>query len=172
MNEGVRKSRNPLFHPGHILGKFLSTNSLENPKTRLMLAENVHPTLEPAAQCIEHSVARLNMAVELMFTRHGNAVVERQHEMQRLSNIATTVYAMWASVARASRSYCIGLSFADHEMLTASAICTQGKDDVMRLASEIFNGNFVNNDNNLLRLSSQVAKSKGYFPVHPLTFNF
>ncbi|KAL7738597.1 hypothetical protein ACLKA6_006894 [Drosophila palustris] len=172
MNEGVRKSRNPLFHPGHIFGKFLASNSLENPKTRMLLAENVHPTLEPAAQCIEHSVARLNMAVELMFTRHGNAVVERQHEMQRLANIATILYAMWASVARASRSYCIGLPLADHEMLTASSICNQGRDDVMRLASEIYNGNYVNNDNNLLRLSSQVTKSKGYFPVHPLMFNF
>jgi len=138
----------------------------------MLLSENVHPTLEPATQCIEHSVARLNMAVEMMFTRHGNSVVERQQEMQRLANIATNIYAMWSSVARASRSYCIGLSLADHEMLTALAICTQGRDDVMRLATEIFSGNYVNNDINLMRLSTQVAKSKGYFPVHPLTFNF
>ncbi|XP_034111451.1 complex I assembly factor ACAD9, mitochondrial [Drosophila albomicans] len=172
MNEGVRKSRNPLYNPGHIFGKFLSTNTLEQPKTRMLLAENLHPTLESAAQCIEHSVARLHMAVDLMFTKHGNAVVERQHEMQRLANIVSTIYAMWSSVARASRSYCIGLPLADHEMLTASAICTQGRDDVLRLATEIYSGNYVNNDNNLLRLASQVTKSKGYFAVHPLTFNF
>ncbi|KAH8297233.1 hypothetical protein KR044_007665 [Drosophila immigrans] len=172
MNEGVRRARNPLFHPGHIFGKFLSTSSLEQPKTRMQLAEHLHPTLEPAAQCIEHSVARLHMAVELMFTKHGNAVVERQHEMQRLANMVSTIYAMWASVARASRSYCIGLQLADHEMLAASAICTQGRDDVLRLATEIYSGNYVNNDNNLMRLSTQVAKSGGYFAVHPLTFNF
>lgn len=172
MNEGVRKSRNPLFHPGHIFGKFLGTASLESPKTRMQLAEHVHPSLEAAAQCIEHSVARLHMAVEIMFTRHGNAIVERQSELQRLANICTAIYAMWASTARASRSYCIGLPLADHELLTANAICTQGSADVLRLAMEILNGNYVNNDNNLLRLSTQVAKSKGYFAVHPLTFNF
>ncbi|EDW01357.1 complex I assembly factor ACAD9, mitochondrial [Drosophila grimshawi] len=172
MNEGVRKSRNPLFHPGHIFGKFMGRSSLESPKTGMLLAENVHPTLEPAAQCIEHSIARLHMAVDLMFTRHGNAVVERQIELQRVANIASIIYAMWASAARASRSYCIGLPLADHELLTASAICTQGRDDVLRLATDVFNGNYVNNDNNLLRLSTQVAKSKGYFAVHPLTFNF
>ncbi|KAH8370151.1 hypothetical protein KR093_002383 [Drosophila rubida] len=172
MNEGVRKARNPLFHPGHIFGKFLSSQSLEQPKTRMQLNENVHPTLEPAAQCIEHSVARLHMAVELMFTKHGSAVVERQNEMQRLANIVSTIYAMWASVARASRSYCIGLPLADHELLTASAICTQGRDDVLRLATEIYSGNYGNNDINLMRLSSQVAKSSGYFAVHPLTYNF
>ncbi|XP_064543493.1 complex I assembly factor ACAD9, mitochondrial [Drosophila montana] len=172
MNEGVRRSRNPLFHPGHIFGKFLGTASLESPKTRMQLAEHVHPSLEAAAQCIEHSVARLHMAVEIMFTRHGNAIVERQSELQRLANISSTIYAMWASTARASRSYCIGLPLADHELLTANAICTQGSADVLRLAMEILNGNYVNNDNNLIRLSAQVAKSKGYFAVHPLTFNF
>ncbi|KAH8250826.1 hypothetical protein KR038_001455 [Drosophila bunnanda] len=172
MNAGVRKSRNPLFHPGHILGKFLDTNSLDNPKTKMQLAEHVHPSLDAAAQCIEQSVARLRMAVELMFTRHGNAVVERQSEMHRLAEVATTIYAMWASTARASRSYCIGLPLADHELLTATAICSQGKDRVHTLCSEIYGGNFVNNDNNLVRLSKQLTKSKGYFPVHPLTFNF
>ncbi|KAH8413856.1 hypothetical protein KR222_010142 [Zaprionus bogoriensis] len=172
LNEGIRRSRNPLYHPGHILGKFLSSNSVERPKTHMQLGEHLHPSLEPAAQCIEHSVARLHMAVELMFTRHGNAVVERQHEMQRLANIASNVYAMWASAARASRSYCIGLPLADHELLTATAICSQGRDDVARLSKEIVDGNYVNNDNNLLRLSKQVAKSRGYFAVHPLTFNF
>ncbi|EDW10366.1 complex I assembly factor ACAD9, mitochondrial [Drosophila mojavensis] len=172
MNEGISKLRNPLFNPGAIFSKFLGSASLESPKTKMRLAEHVHPTLEAPAQYIEHSVARLNMAVELMFTRYGNAVVERQHELQRLANIATIIYAMWASIARASRSYCIGLPLADHELLTATAICSQGRDDVMRLAMEIFNGNYINNDNNLLRLSKQVAKSKGYFAVHPLTFNF
>ncbi|KAH8372616.1 hypothetical protein KR009_001036 [Drosophila setifemur] len=172
MNAGVRKSRNPLFHPGHILGKFLDTNSIDSPKTNMQLAEHVHPSLEAAAQCIEHSVARLQMAVELMFTRHGNAVVERQSEMQRLAEVSATIFAMWASTARASRSYCIGLSLADHELLTATAICSQGRDRVQTLCTEIYGGNFVNNDNNLVRLSKQLTKSKGYFPVHPLTFNF
>ncbi|XP_017069504.1 complex I assembly factor ACAD9, mitochondrial [Drosophila eugracilis] len=172
MNAGVRKSRNPLFNPGHIFGKFLDTNSIDSPKTKMQLSEHVHPTLEGASQCIEHSVARLQMAVELMFTRHGNAVVEKQSEMQRLAEVGTIIFAMWASVSRASRSYCIGLPLADHEMLTATAICSEGRDRVHTLCTQIFGGNFVNNDNNLLRLSKQLTKSKGYFPVHPLTFNF
>ncbi|XP_016958769.1 complex I assembly factor ACAD9, mitochondrial [Drosophila biarmipes] len=172
MNAGVRKSRNPLFNPGHIFGKFLDSNSIDSPKTKMQLSEHVHPSLEAAAQCIEHSVARLQMAVELMFTRHGNAVVERQSEMHRLAEVGTIIYAMWASVARASRSYCIGLQLADHELLTATAICSEGRDRVLTLCTQIYGGNFVNNDNNLLRLSKQLTKSKGYFPVHPLTFNF
>ncbi|XP_037824954.1 complex I assembly factor ACAD9, mitochondrial [Lucilia sericata] len=172
MGDNIRMQRNPLFHPGHIFSKFMERSSIDNPKTEMDLKENVHPTLEPAALCIEHSVARLQMSVDLLFTRYGNGIVERHNEARRLADMVTTIYAMFASVARASRSYCIGLQLADHEMLTAMTICCDGRDKVKTLAQEIFNGQFVNNDNNLQRLSRQIVKSKGYFATHPLTYNF
>ncbi|XP_011201063.2 complex I assembly factor ACAD9, mitochondrial [Bactrocera dorsalis] len=172
LQDTVRMQRNPLFHPGHILGKFLQSSNIDNPKTKMRLNENVHPSLEPAAQSVEQSVARLQMCVELLLTRYGAAVVEKHHDMQRLAEIATTIYAMFASLARASRSYCIGLQLADYELVMASAVCTHGRKKVHTLCTEIFNGQYVNNDSNLQRLAKQVIKSKGYFPVHPLTFNF
>ncbi|XP_065369422.1 complex I assembly factor ACAD9, mitochondrial [Calliphora vicina] len=172
MGDSIRKQRNPLFHPGHIFSKFMERSNIDNPNTEMNLKENVHPTLEPAALCIEHSVARLQMSVDLLFTRYGNGIVERHNESRRLADMVTTIYAMFASVARASRSYCIGLQLADHEMLTAMSICSDGRDKVKTLAQEVFNGQFVNNDNNLQRLSRQIVKSKGYFATHPLTYNF
>lgn len=172
MNDTIRKQRNPLFHPGHIFSRFLERTSIDNPKTEMNLKENLHPTLEPAALCIEHSVARLQMCVDLLFTRYGNSIVERHNETRRLTDIVTTLYAMFASVSRASRSYCIGLQLADHELLTAITICSDGRDKIKTLAQEIFNGQFVNNDNNLQRLSRQIIRSKGYFASHPLTYNF
>lgn len=172
LQDTVRMQRNPLFHPGHILSKFLQSSNIDNPKTKLRLNEHVHPSLEPAAQSVEQSVARLQMCVELLLTRYGNAVVEKHHDMHRLANITATIYAMFASLSRASRSYCIGLQLADYELVLASAVCTHGRDKVHTLATEIFNGQYVNNDSNLQRLAKQVIQRKGYFPVHPLTFNF
>ncbi|CAD7013371.1 unnamed protein product [Ceratitis capitata] len=172
LSDTVRMQRNPLFHPGHILSKFLQSSNIDNPKTKMRLNENVHPSLEPAAQCVEHSVARLQMCVELLLTRYGSAVVEKHHDMQRLTDIAATIYAMFASLARASRSYCIGLQLADYELVLASAVCTHGRDKVQKLCNELFNGQYVNNDSNLERVAKQVFKSKGYFPVHPTTYNF
>ncbi|TMW54527.1 hypothetical protein DOY81_000321 [Sarcophaga bullata] len=172
MSDSIRKQRNPLFHPGHIFSRFLERTSIDNPKTEMDLKENLHPTLEPAAMCIEHSVARLQMCVDLLFTRYGNSIVERHNETRRLADIVTNIYAMFASASRASRSYCIGLQLADYELLTAMTICSDGRDKVKTLAQEIFNGQFVNNDNNLQRLSRQIIKSKGYFATHPLTYNF
>ncbi|XP_017485576.1 PREDICTED: acyl-CoA dehydrogenase family member 9, mitochondrial [Rhagoletis zephyria] len=172
LSDTVRMQRNPLLHPGHIFRKFLQNSNIDNPKTKMRLNESVHPTLEPAAQCIEHSVARLQMCVELLLTRYGSEVVEKHHDMQRVADIASTIYAMFASIARASRSYCIGLQLADYELVLASAVCSHGQDKVRTLCTEIFNGQYVNNDSNLQRLAKQVIRSKGYFPVHPLTYNY
>lgn len=172
MGSDIRKQRNPLFNPGHIFAKFMDRNSIDQPITKMNLKENLHPSLEPAALCLEHSVARLQMCVDLLLTRYGNGIVERHNESRRIADMVTTIYAMFASLARASRSYCIGLQLADHEMLTAMAICVDGRDKVLTITKDIFNGQFVNNDNNLQRLSRQIVKSKGYFATHPLTYNF
>ncbi|XP_067632098.1 complex I assembly factor ACAD9, mitochondrial [Eurosta solidaginis] len=168
----VRMQRNPLFHPGHILKQFLQNSNVDNPKTQWRLHENVHPTLEPAAHCIEQSVARLQMSVELLFTRYGSTVVEKHEEMQRIAEVATIIYAMFASTARASRSYCIGLPLADYETVLASSVCAYGRDKVHVLCTDIFNGQYVNNDSNLRRLAKQIITKKCYFPVHALTYNF
>ncbi|XP_061388076.1 complex I assembly factor ACAD9, mitochondrial-like [Musca vetustissima] len=172
MGDNIRKQRNPLYNPGHIFSKFMDRSTIDNPVTKMDCKEHLHPTLEPAALCLEHSVARLQMCVDLLFTRYGSGIVERHNESRRVADMATTIYAMFSSLARASRSYCIGLQHADHEMLTAMAICADGRDKVMTITKEIFNGSYVNNDNNLQRLSRQIVKSKGYFATHPLTYNF
>lgn len=170
--ETVMKSRNPLFHPKHMFSKFLESSSLEHPKSKLSLGDALHPSLAPAAQFIERSVVRLQMAVEILLTKYGQEVVQKHIEIHRLAEIVTHIYAMFAASSRASRSYCIGLKLSDYEMLTALTICAEGEAKVKTLAYEIFEGPYVNNDNNVNRLTKQVFKSGGYFAEHPLKFNF
>lgn len=172
LSETVVKSRNPLFHPGHIFSKFLESSSLEQPKSKLRLNENLHPSLQPAAQCIERSVVRLQMAAEILLTKYGQEVVQKHIEIHRLAEMATHIYAMFAASSRASRSYCIGLKLSDYELLLALTICAESEAKVKTLAYEIFDGPYVNNDHNINRLTKQVFKSGGYFSEHPLTFNF
>ncbi|XP_055844455.1 complex I assembly factor ACAD9, mitochondrial [Episyrphus balteatus] len=172
IGETVMKSRNPLFHPGHIFSKFMESSSLENPKSKLRLGEALHPSLEPAAQCIERSVTRLQMAAEILLTKYGQEVVQKHIEIYRLAEIVSHIYAMFASASRASRAYCIGLKLSDYELLLALTICAEGEAKVKTLAYEIFEGPYLNNDHNVNRLTKQVFKSGGYFSEHPLTFNF
>ncbi|XP_055913856.1 complex I assembly factor ACAD9, mitochondrial [Eupeodes corollae] len=172
LNETVMKSRNPLFHPGHIFSKFMEASSIDNPKSKLRLGEALHPSLEPAAQCIERSIMRLQMAAEILLTKYGQEILQKHIEIHRLTEIVSHIYAMFASTSRASRAYCIGLKLADYEMLLALTICAEGEAKVKELVYEISNGPYMNNDINVNRLTKQVFKSGGYFSEHPLTFNF
>ena len=49
-------------------------------------------------------------------SRHGKEVAEKQIELRRLADIAIDIYAMTAVLGRSSRSYCIGLQNAEHEV--------------------------------------------------------
>lgn len=138
----------------------------------MRLSENVHPSLEMAAFNVEHSVARLRMCTELMLSRCGADLVQEHTVTRRLADMVSLIYYMYASLSRASRSYCIGLPLAESELLMALTICMGSNERVKNLATEIFNGQYANNDNYLFGVADQIFKHKGYFPAHPLTYNF
>ncbi|XP_037954295.1 complex I assembly factor ACAD9, mitochondrial-like [Teleopsis dalmanni] len=172
MQDNIRKFRNPLFHPGAIFDKIFKTGNVDEPKTNMRLGEALHPSLDTAAQLFEHSVARLHMSAELLLTRYGTTILEQHNELNRTTEIVMHLYAMFASLSRASRSYCIGLTLSKREVLLASSICIHGHDRVKVLVNEIFVGEYTNNDTNLRNLANELIKNKSYFPEHPLTYNF
>ena len=43
-------------------------------------------------------------------------MVDEQFDVKRLADVSIDIYAMTACIARASRSYCIGLKNMDHEV--------------------------------------------------------
>lgn len=161
-----------MYHPGFIIKKLFEKSNIDEPNTKMRLSENVHPTLELAAFNVEHSVARLKMCVELMLAKCGSELLEEHTVTRRLADMVSHIYYMFTSLSRASRSYCIGLPQAESEMLMALTICMGGNEYVKNLATEIFNGQYANNDNHLFRVSKQILKNKKYFPSHPLTYNF
>lgn len=172
MSDDVFKSRNPLFNPMHMFKKFIKSSDIETISTKMGLNENLHPSLAGPAECIELSVTRLKMCVEMLFNRYGNEIVQRQVEIAKLTEIISTCFAMYTSASRASRSYCIGLKLADNELLTAIAINLHGKERIKVLAAEIMKGPYLTNDHNLQKMSKQIFKSKGFFFEHPLTYNY
>lgn len=172
MQDDVFRSRNPLFNPMHMFKKMVKSSNIEDISTKMELDEHVHPSLSGPAECIEHSVTRLKLCVEMLLNRYGNEIIERQVEIAKLTEIISICFAMYASTSRASRSYCIGLRLADNELLIAHAICLDGKERVKVLASEVMKGPYLTNDNNLQKMSKQIFKSKNYFIEHPLTYNY
>lgn len=145
---------------------------MDNPKITMNLGYNLHPSLDPAAQWLEQSIKRIQIATEVGLARYGPGIIERQLDVIRLTDAVVLSYAMFASVARASRAYCIGLRNADYEMLIANAFCLDATEKIKQLTKEIENGEYLSNDNNLAKIAKQTFKSKGYFSEHPLTRNF
>lgn len=168
----VKKTRNPLFNPSFIFKRILENKSIDNLKQTLHVNHYLHPTLDPAAQWLEYSILRLQIGTELLLSRHGVQIMDKQIEIRRLSDSAILTYAMFASVSRASRSYCIGLQFCDYEMLMASTFSFDGMTLVKQLVHDISEGPYLTNDMNHVKISKQIFKEKGYFSIHPLTRNF
>lgn len=172
MADDVKKVRNPLFNPTFIFKRILENKSIDNLKQTLHVDHCLHPSLDPAAQWLEYSILRLQIGTELLLARHGVQILDKQTEIRRLSESAIQTYAMFASVSRASRSYCIGLQFCDYEMLIASAFTFDGMVQVRQLVRDINDGPYLTNDMNHVKISKQIFKERGYFSIHPLTRNF
>lgn len=172
LNEVIKKVRNPLYNPSFIFKRLFDMQNIENPKSSLNLNHQLHPSLDAAAQWLEHSILRLQNGTETLLSRYGMEVLDKQVDLQRLSESAVLIYASFAAVARASRSYCIGLQHSDFEVIAANSFTFEASQTVKRLAFEIRDGPYLSNDASRQKLAGQLFKMGGYFAVHPLQRNF
>lgn len=138
----------------------------------LDLIEHLHPSLELVAFDLEQSIIRLQLGTDLLIARHGKDVLQRHAEVARLAEAAILNYALFCGAARASRAYCIGLRYAENDMLTANCLSHECSERVVNMMTAIENGSLNSNDANYGKIADQLFGSKGYFFVHPLSKNF
>ena len=123
----VKKLRNPLQFPGELIKAFVRSYKMkrrlsrtDRPPGYLFLWEKVHPTLVQSAHMLEKASIQLMMAVEMLFTKYGADIVSDNLNLKRLGELATSVYAINATLARASRSYSIGVRNCHNEIFLAN----------------------------------------------------
>lgn len=174
LKELIKKLRDPFNNPGLLMKTVYSSmrRRLAEPKLTHDLAAAVHPTLKPQADILEKCTAQFKKIVEIVLSRHGNRIVEEQLELQRIANIVIDLYAMTACIARSSRSYCIGLRNADHEIMMTKAFCLEANKRIIENVKDLEMGHVLNNDENLYQICDQLIKSHGYAAEHPLTRNW
>ncbi|XP_039441363.1 complex I assembly factor ACAD9, mitochondrial [Culex pipiens pallens] len=171
-HETIRKDRNPAMNPSHVISRLFEKNTIDTPKQFCNLEHFLHPSLDAAAHWIEFSVVRLKLAVECALSRHGTEIIQRHIELVRVADVAVLLYAMVATASRASRSYCIGLKHADHEIQLANTFCREASERVHRLAKDLEQGQFVTNDANYDGMARYLFRQKGYCFEHPIAKNF
>lgn len=170
----IKRIRNPLFHTKEAFSRMWTQrrHNRDNPRLTLQLHQFLHPTAQPGADCLEYSVLRMQYITELILAQYGMEIVNKHTDVIRLADCVIDIYAMVASLGRASRSYCIGLSHSDYEVLLANAFCQKAMRRVKENVMLIQEGPYVNHDVAYGKLAEKVQQVGGYFPEHPLKRNF
>ncbi|KAH7937713.1 hypothetical protein HPB49_014868 [Dermacentor silvarum] len=185
LSELILKMRNPLANPITALQKLWERrrDAADNPVRDLDLYTALHPSLQDGADSLEYCVKRLKYTVEIVLQRYGKAsmptsvvleIIEQQMVLSNLADMVIQIYAMACVLGRASRSYCIGLPYADKEARVDLALCFchDARKKVKSCEIEIDE----EMDNLLLlrkrEIADKVFENKAYFPVHPLTKNY
>jgi len=172
LSENVKKQRNPFDHPAFIFSKIFKTVSIKNPKLKMKLEHYWHPSLQVSAYVLEQSVLRLFAATDILLARHGPEIGQHTTDTSKIADMAMLCYAMIAVGARASRSYCIGLRNANHEVDIANAFCFEASERCLKIATFIDSGEFSSADHMYRGIGTKLFDSKGYFLEHPTERNF
>ncbi|KAK4882088.1 hypothetical protein RN001_005407 [Aquatica leii] len=170
----ITKIRNPLFHAKYIFKRMWThrKQGVDNPDLKLRLGDYVHPSLQEPAECLEYTVLRLQYATEILLARFGPEIVNQHMELGKLAECVIDIYAMAACLARASRSYCIGLENANYEMVIAATYCTHAKLRVKEKIKNLVEGPYASGYESYRSIAKRVFKYGQYFPVHPLSRNY
>lgn len=114
----------------------------------------------------------MGFATELLFIEQGIEVVNDHQNLRRLAECVIDIYVMTACLARASRSYCIGLRHANIEILMATTFCVKAKERVRQNVLRIWEGKYNTGDESKKVVTDTAAQWNGYFLEHPLARNF
>lgn len=116
----VKKLRNPFKNPIFMFEQIWRRHKIakSDPSYSIGISSYLHPSLDTSAKSLEYCVHRLSYATEVLLQRHGADVInpKLQLELKRVADNMIDIYAMTAVLARASRSYCIGLKDAQTEV--------------------------------------------------------
>ncbi|KAK0096498.1 hypothetical protein PV326_005299 [Microctonus aethiopoides] len=164
----VRNLRNPWSDPMTTLKKLFSSVKFD----KLYIADNLHPTLQPTAELLEYGINKLRNSLEIILINNGRQVLEHRIDMKRVSDVVTYLFVIAAVIARASRSYCLGMRDSEKELKIAQVFGYILHQKIDHLIKELNDGNYVNGDTLMKEISDNVFEDDAYFIEHPLARNF
>lgn len=115
----------------------LAEPTIEHIESKFLLWYHLHPTFKELAENLEFSILRLRYAAEILLNRYGETVGEQEIEIKKLGEAAMLNYAMFSSIGRASRSYCIGLRYSAYETILADCLFQIGSENILKTALDI-----------------------------------
>lgn len=165
----VRKMRNPFYYPHYVVKKILG---YEKTFPKLHLQGNLHPSFQNYVVFLDESIGRMKDNVNEILIRFGAETVTHEMDLQRLTEMATLIYATTACFGRASRSYCIGLANSDFEVYTSVTFGYHTYMRIKHLYEEINDGDSDNGNISHSRIAQRSYDLKKYVLENPLMKNW
>lgn len=166
MQKDVKIGRNPtLFPKFHFLKSFRDEQSQP---LDLCIPDNLHPSLGQAGRLLESSVTILKHSIMDSLTEYGSEICKQHNTLKYLSEIVTLTYVTTASLARSSRSYCLGFKNAEADRWLADAIALESHRSVERYGQAITNGDVYHISTRWKAIVDFIYHSKKYFADDPL----
>lgn len=138
-------------------------------ESKLELTKNIVGEFDIHAGWLEASIQRLRIGANILMTAHGRNIFGEHQEIQRLAETVTLIYASFACLVRANRSWILRLPQGENERVLAGCCCDTNTKLVKRLMQHIEDGPMDPIDKHYQTIAKQLIKTKSYFPVHPLT---
>lgn len=139
----------------------------------LYLWEHVHPSLAEAASTLEKLTVKFMITIKYSLISHGRDAVSYQYSMKHIANIAVQLYALNSTIARASRSYAIGLEGSQFEIDLAHLQADEANRVVNYCFEEIARTRKnISFDNTKTNIAENIFKKKKHAATHSLTRNY
>ncbi|XP_076766228.1 complex I assembly factor ACAD9, mitochondrial [Xylocopa sonorina] len=163
-HEHIEKKRKFLQYPLYnVKHKLFSNEEVE------INSECIHPSLQDCIPNLENAIKTFRGAVEMLLFHNGTKSLEKYRDVYRITKILTELYATFANIMRASRSYSIGVRNSDIEknLIYRMARISSLKIDLSTMELEV--GPVRNCDNSYADVVDTMYNQRKYPMEHPLT---
>lgn len=168
LGDEIKAQRNLWNFPKKALKLFIAMDR----KEKLLIPDNLHPSLFNYAEMLEEGIYRLKKVIQELAIRDGIELLDRHVTLRRISETATYLYVMAAVLARASRSYCLGMRDSEKELKISQVFAYMLYERFSKLAEQLESGEWVNGDGLMREISDGCFEKGQYYAEHPLARNF
>ncbi|XP_071503962.1 very long-chain specific acyl-CoA dehydrogenase, mitochondrial-like [Diadema antillarum] len=168
--QGLQKAmRNPAANLGVIMDEANKrAKRMVGISSAPSLGEYVHADLQESAGRAAKSMEEFGISVEGLLVKHGKKIIDKQFLQWRLADAAIDIYAMVATLSRASRSLSEGVPSAEHEKHLCQLFCSEASDRVSANLKALRSAESKENFGRMASISQQLVQSGSVVPDHPL----
>ncbi|KAI6077361.1 Acyl-CoA dehydrogenase family member 9, mitochondrial [Aix galericulata] len=128
--------------------------------------------LQESGKKLEENVYYFGNTVRGLLSRFGKTIVDEQLVLKRVADVVINLYAMTATISRASRSISIGLRNHDHEVLLTNIFCTEAYFKNNYTMAQLQKYAEENLDDCIKKAAKHVLEKRAYTCSHPLDRTF